>query len=49
MFGISTEASYPYTHKNGICHEGENSGINITSYVRVMNNEEALKEAIGKS
>jgi len=47
--GIDTEASYPYTAKDGNCtYDPKNSGATLTSWVDIAHNSEAdLQKAVG--
>lgn len=41
--GIDTEASYPYTAKDGNCtYDPKNSGATLTSWVDIPHNSEAV-------
>lgn len=48
--GIDTEASYPYTAKNGKClYKKADVGATCTGYVNIMQGSEAdLKNAVAK-
>lgn len=50
--GISTESSYPYTAsggRSGTCKTGTDSGVKVTGYTIVRNDETDLQSAVGKS
>ena len=45
--GIDTEASYPYTAKDGNCtYDPKNSGATLTSWVDIPHNSEAVSSAL---
>lgn len=45
--GLSTEASYGYTARDGSCKKGTESGVKVSKYTDVHNSEASLKDAVG--